>query len=781
MQSVKSLFNVKQLDWKSSNLSFVIPMIVLLAMTVGMFADVIIPSSTKVLSWAECDLRFQFVYWRDFGFGQIRQGNFPLWNPHIFSGAPYFGGFQSALLYPPNLIYLILPIEKAINVGIMLHVFLAGVFMYLWTSHRGLRPTACLVSSGLLMFCHPHFLHIFAGHLPNLCTLVWAPLIFLAIDGFFKKCSLGWILLGIFAITMQILAGHPQYVFYTGVAAALYSAFCLISCRQRFRIVLGLSGMYAGAIALSAVQLLTGIQAAGESIRSIGLDFTVASLFAFPPENMATLLAPGFFGDSLHFPYWGRHTVWEMSLFIGVTGLFLAIYGAIRGDRSIRRHSIAMVLILMILALGAYTPLFQVLHAYVFGFDKFRGMSKFVFQASLFLIMLSAIGLDRLIRSGPASRTTCAVILITGIVIGFAGIVMRHSGMGGALETWQEIMGSINATGESYIPSWKYADDQFIREAGHFASKSLVFCGATCVLLSSVLFLLRVSRRMMFLLAALALIEVVVFAARARPTFDLGLTGIPEMAAPSADYQGGYRILNPLNPNSAMSWGNEDLWGLDPGVLMRYAEFMAFTQGLNPDNVNQDLGFSRPHRLYSMLRCRHVYIYMPNTNGVKEFAAKERALVPRLQLIDDYRVMSGRDDIFSAMSSPQFDPRKMVILEQSPQPKPKRGSADGTVRLLDSSTDHLTIEAELPYPKILVITDNYAKGWQALALQGSDQEEYDVLPANYILRAIPLSAGHHRLRVEYLPLAFTVGKWISIFSAVIYIGAIVWHRRKSRI
>jgi hypothetical protein len=253
------------------------------------------------------------------------------------------------------------------------------------------------------------------------------------------------------------------------------------------------------------------------------------------------------------------------------------------------------------------------------------------------------------------------------------------------------------------------------------------------------------------------------------------------MAAPSADYQGGYRILNPLNPNSAMSWGNEDLWGLDPGVLMRYAEFMAFTQGLNPDNVNQDLGFSRPHRLYSMLRCRHVYIYMPNTNGVKEFAAKERALVPRLQLIDDYRVMSGRDDIFSAMSSPQFDPRKMVILEQSPQPKPKRGSADGTVRLLDSSTDHLTIEAELPYPKILVITDNYAKGWQALALQGSDQEEYDVLPANYILRAIPLSAGHHRLRVEYLPLAFTVGKWISIFSAVIYIGAIVWHRRKSRI
>jgi hypothetical protein len=493
---------------------------------------------------------------------------------------------------------------------------------------------------------------------------------------------------------------------------------------------------------------------------------------------MATLLAPGFFGDYLHFQYWGRHNLWETSFFIGVTGLFLAIYGAVRGDRSIRRYSIAMILILIVFALGAYTPLFRVLYEYVFGFNKFRGMSKFIFQASLFLIMLSAIGLDRLIRAGPASRMTCAVILLAGIVIGFAGIAIWHFAKSGSIETWQEIMRSVDATGEPTIPSWKYTDDEFVRGAVLFASKSLIFCAATCVLLSSMLFLLRVSRRMTFLLAALALMEVVVFAARARPTFDLGLTGIPDMVGSFANHQGGYRILNPLNPNSAMSWGHEDLWGDDPSLLLRYAEFMTFTQGQNPDYVSQDLGFSRPHPLYSMLRCRDVYLFI--MGQVKEFPAKEKALVPWLQLIGDYRVVSGRDGIFAAMSSPQFDPRKMVILEQSPQPKPKRGGADGTVKLLDSSTDHLTIEAELPDPKILLITDNYAKGWQARALEGSDQEEYDVLPANYILRAIPLSAGHHRLRVEYVPSAFTVGKWISILSAVIYIGVLVWYRKQSR-
>jgi hypothetical protein len=757
----------------------VIAVVVLLVVTVGMFVDVIVPGSTKVLSHVSGDIPDQFVYWRDFGFGQIRQGNLPLWNPHIFSGMPFLGGFQSALLYPPNLIYLILPLQKAINVGIMLHVFLAGVFMYLWTSHRRLHPLACLVSSALLMFCHPHFLHIFAGHLPNLCTLVWVPLLFLAIDGLFEKRSLGWLLLGMFAVTMQILAGHPQYVFYTGVAAALYSAFCMIRGHQRLRVALALSGVYMGAAALSAIQLFTGIQAAGESIRSIGLDFAVASMFSFPPENIITMLSPGFFGDSLHFPYWGRHYVWEMSLFVSVTGLFLAIYGAIYGDRGIRRYSVTMVLILVVLALGAYTPLFRILYSYVFGFDKFRGISKFTFQASLFLIMLSGVGLDHLIKGGPTSGRTCAVVLVAGLVIGFTGIAIRQSAMGGTDGIWQEIMHGVIATGESYLPSWKYVDGQFVGEAGSFASKGLILCAVTCVLLSSLLFLFRASRRMIFLLVALALIEVLVFAARARPTFDFGLTQIPEMAKSPREYREGYRILNPRHPNPAMSSGAEDLWGKDPGPLLRYAEFLTFTQGLNPDHARQYLEFSRPHRLYSMLRCRNIFI--PNTDGVKKYAAKESKLMSRLQLIDDYRVMSKRDEIFAAMSSPQFDPRKTVILEQFPHPKPTRGGEAGTVKLLDSSTDHLTIEANLPYPRILLITDNYAKGWQASALPGSDQEEYDVLPANYILRAIPLSAGSHRLRVEYLPLAFSVGKWVSIFSAVTYIGVVVWHRRRCHI
>ena len=314
----------------------------LLLVTLGFFGDTLFSSSQVVLSHSLTDLARQFVYWRDFGFSQLKQGNLALWNPYIYSGAPYFGGFQSDLLYPPNWFYLILPLSKAINFGIALHVFLAGLFMYLWTSQRGIHFAACLMSALLFMFCGAHSLHVYAGHLTNLCTRTWAPLLFLAIDGYFKKLSSAWVWVGVLAISMQILAGHPQYVFFTAVAAGIYTLLRLPQRRRWWQVLLGTSAMYTGAALLCAVQLLTGLQATSESVRAGGISYAMASMLSFPLENFVTLLAPGFLGDMISFPYWGRWYLWEMCLFMSVTGLVLAIYGALSGDRKTRCFSVTL-------------------------------------------------------------------------------------------------------------------------------------------------------------------------------------------------------------------------------------------------------------------------------------------------------------------------------------------------------------------------------------------------------------------------------------------------------
>jgi hypothetical protein len=76
---------------------------------------------------------------------------------------------------------------------------------------------------------------------------------------------------------------------------------------------------------------------------------------------------------------------------------------------------------------------------------------------------------------------------------------------------------------------------------------------------------------------ALAVLEMGVFAARALDTFDSTTVGASSVRTVLASRPGEYRILSPLNINSAMVVGASDLWGGDPGVVRRYAEFMTWT------------------------------------------------------------------------------------------------------------------------------------------------------------------------------------------------------------
>jgi hypothetical protein len=283
----------------------------------------------------------------------------------------------------------------------------------------------------------------------------------------FERPALGWSLLGTFAVAMQVLAGHPQYVFYTGMAAALYCGLCLCQAGEPSRFVLGLAGMVVGGIALSAVQLLTGMREAGDMLRGRALPYDAAAIFSFPPENLLTLVAPGLFGDYKTFPYWGRCNLWEMSLFLGVGGLVLAVVGAILGERRGRRFSVVMVVVLLVLALGAYTPLFKILYQWLPGFNKFRGTSKFIFLASLFLALLAGTGFRELVRGRRPSGLLIGAVGVGGLLLLIAALLVWQSSFGTQGGSWwQSMMLAIRNAGEMYLSLEAYTDPVFVRQAG---------------------------------------------------------------------------------------------------------------------------------------------------------------------------------------------------------------------------------------------------------------------------------------------------------------------------
>ncbi len=757
----------------------------LFLLTLAMFAGVLFGPGDVVLSNLDTDLAKQFVHWRAFGFGELRAGHLALWNPHIFSGAPYFGGFQSALLYPPNWLYLVLPLGRAINAGIALHVFLAGLFMFFWTRGRGLHGLACVFAGVLFMFCGPYFPHIYAGHLPNLCAMVWAPLLFLAIDGWLVNRTMGWPLLGAGVVAMQILAGHPQYVFYTGVAAAIYCGLHLWNTPRPVRALAGLAAMVVGAVGLSAVQLFEGFHAAGVSARSVGTTMEFAGMFSFPPENFLTLLVPGFFGDMTNSPYWGRCYLWEMSLFIGISGLVLAVYGALRGERKQRRFCAGLVAVLMVAALGSHTPLFRWLYLYAPGFNKFRGWSKFTFPAILFTIMLAAVGFDRILRRGPVGRGVGLATVAGGIaLLGAAGWAFASShpvGIHGP-QPWSHWMQTLDASGEQLALAENSQKPDFVLGAARFAAGQLLLAGVTALALGAALLTARKHPQALWAVFGIGVIEMVVFAWSSFDTMRLDdavntldtdfLRGQPG---------GDYRILNKDNPNLAMSIGARDLWGYDPGVLLRYAEWMQSSQGRDADDPSQTLRFDDLPPVYaSLLRCRYVLDLKTNARGEEKLGVVQ--LGPpqgtrHVRLISDFRVLTQRDEIFAAMRDPAFDPGRTVILETRPDPSPDPGDASGMAEVIAETSDSLTIEANLPKAAVLLVSDTYCTGWQARSLlpaATNAQTRYTVVPADYCLRAIPMAAGHHRLLLEYRPRAFVIGCWTTATALIVYAVLIVY-------
>ncbi len=730
-------------------------------LALAMFFDVLLAPGGRVLGAGDTDIANHFLHWRDFGFAELARGNLALWNPYTYSGMPYFGGMQAALLYPLNWLYLALPVSVATNWTIALGVWLLGAFMYLWALRRGLHPFAALVCAALLMFCAPHFLRVYAGHPTSLAAMSWIPLVFLATDEWLATRRAGWLLAGMLAVALQIFAGHPQTVYLTALSAGIYSLARVSALpERRIAAAAGLAGLYAGAVLLAAVQLGAGLQAGAQTLRGAAVPLSFAASMAFPAENVITLLAPGFFGDVSNRPYWGRWYLWEASLFIGVVGLALAAYGA-AGRVPGRGALLATGAVAALLALGDQTPLFGILYEWLPLFDRFRGSGKFVFITALVLALFAGYGLDRILRERRVSARAIAACGVGALALAAAAAAASRA-------DWRPIAASVMAGRGSYAEARLYFDPAFLGGSQAFAALGLALAAATLAAAAALMLATRRWPRAAFLLGALAVTEIFAFARLYRPTFDATQAGMAQLRDFLAADPGDYRVLNLALPNRPLSLRAFDAWGYDPGITRRYAEFIEWSTGGDPALATQEASFQRLHPLLAMLRVK--YIVALDGVALKIVPALDPPL-RRLELIGAYQVHTDRAAILNAMAQPSFDPRREVILERAPEPVPRAAAVLGQAAIVREGTDFLEIEADLPRAALLVVTDAWAAGWRAVALPGSSRVSYDLAPANYVLRAVALSEGKHRLRLEYAPAAFRIGAGVSLLAWIVWAAA----------
>jgi hypothetical protein len=343
------------------------------------------------------DVFTYFYPYRDYAAVAMRQAHLPLWNPYLFLGVPFLANSQAAVFYPLHWPLAWLPVAKQIAFSMALHVFLGGLFAYLY-ARRSLEVSRFSAFIGGLVFALGGFIGAQVEHVNQLNTAVWLPLLLLLWDG--RKNRRNLALAGL-TVGLMLLAGHTQtaYIclFGWGVHIIATREGEESSWQQGVRRLAARLALYALVLAIgvgvAAVQLVPTLELSGLSNRAGGLSYLEASSFSLRPHLLPYTLLPTFSENLAQ--VFGGEAFSEYIAYLGVLGLFLALVGAL--FRSDSRHRNCLVFLAglgLFLAAGRVNPVYYLLYKVMPGFALFRAPARWMLLYTFAGAMLAALGAD---------------------------------------------------------------------------------------------------------------------------------------------------------------------------------------------------------------------------------------------------------------------------------------------------------------------------------------------------------------------------------------------------
>src|SRR5690606_1328099 len=110
-----------------------------------------------------------------FAFTSFRQGELPLWNPHLFLGFPHYAEPQLSTFYLPLWVAAAMPPATAFALLYALHTGLMAAGGYALLRQLKAGVAGGLIGGFTLAYSGFTLAHVYAGHLPHLMTLAYLP------------------------------------------------------------------------------------------------------------------------------------------------------------------------------------------------------------------------------------------------------------------------------------------------------------------------------------------------------------------------------------------------------------------------------------------------------------------------------------------------------------------------------------------------------------------------------------------------------------------------------
>ena len=737
----------------------------------------------------------------------------PYWNPYIYGGVPLGDALAGGdLFYPLSFLLRVFLPPHTVPVWLLgLHFTLAGIFMYLLIRELGLGRVPASISAFSYMFTGQIVSLIYAGHDGKIVVSCLLPGLFWVIHRGVRLARWREFIWAGGILGCVFLSPHIQMAYYSLLATGLFWLVLLIwklrkekKAKVFIKAGVGFVIFLVLGFSLAAIQYLPFYSYIPYSPRGggegRGIEF--AKSWSMPPEETIDALVPDFSGMSIgntpYDTYWGRNIFKLHSEYLGVLPVLLAVLGIVLGRRS--RYVLlflALIILGYLFAWGAFTPVFYLFYYLLPYYKKLRGASMSFFLVSFSTACLAGFGAEQLVVSAEEKKVAKEGSkrnrnLILGLGVSAGAVLLLNLIISSARD------GVIPFLGNNFISeSDKY--QQLQANYGHFINGTFLF---TLFLIFEAILLILLIRKILpktwwaGLAIGLMVIDLWHIDLRFRqivpsPPQYLGFEKDEVVRVLEQD-SSLYRVF-PLQYDKMGSYLSlfdiQNIRGEHPNPLKRYTEFVGSGKTGNVDVHNL---LDKPNFL-NLLNTK----YLITANRVEDLAQRFRFVLPTLKLVSDgtfkvyenldvlprafcvgkYELNRNSDQILERIGQPEFNPAKVVILEEDPGLRfsAQDSSLHWSVNILRDTIprDNLIIDdpnrvvlnCETSVPSFLILSQNHYPAWKAYI----DGRPTKVFRADYTFCAVSLPVGKHQVAFRYESRQYQLGLKISLFALFILV------------
>lgn len=764
-------------------------------------------------------------------------GHLPLWNTNLFSGMP---NYQVAIEGPNYLLnfnkILALGLPKPAN-----FFFIACICFYLLCIAFRCNPFVGIF--GALAFAYSTYdpVIISAGHETKMMAIAYAPALLAGLVWLYeKKYWIGIAVTTLFA-TMEVTSNHPQINYYVFIAVVFMTLSYIIHWvknKEWKHMAIALSLALVGAvigISNAGVTFLTTYDYAkftmrgGKTIettdkgivqkKTTGLDNDYAFQYSLGKGETVTLMMPNSYGGSSsqtfdensnlvkqlvekNIPeanalqlasslpkYWGGIVEGTAGpVYLGVISCLLFIVALVVLKTQHKWWILAAVIFTIFMAWGKYFPAFN---DFLFNtlplYSKFRAPSMALVIPQLLVPLLAVLCLQQILFTQTTEeflKNNFKKILFTfgGLVV-FIGILYLMNDYKAPVD--KEIIAA-------YSGAQGGADISRMIISGMIADRKEMFSGdllrvlGFAVLLAALLYFRR--RK---IISSLVVVIILVLIS----TGDLFITGKKYLGEDNytdadtytetnfktsqadalilEDKDPHYRVYN-LAPDrfneSKTAYYHRSIGGYHAAKLRLYQDLIETQLSKNPMNM----------AVLNMLDTK--YFLLPDQQTGAVTVQKNDSAMGAAWFVKQLQTVNGPVEEIKALD--KFDPAQTAFIDKAQNAALTQPSFDSSakIKLTKYNNDEIEYESDAKSEQFAVFSEiYYSAGWNAY-IDGKKTPHYKV---NYLLRGMPVAAGHHVINFKFEPASYKTGYTLAtignILLYLLLIGGIYMSFRKKEL